>query len=319
MKVKVSIIMSTYNETKNELERAIKSILNQTLKEFEFIIILDNPDNIEHKEIINKYLKKDKRIIFLINKSNIGLALSLNKGISIAQSNYIARMDADDISVPTRLEKEYDFLQNNKDVDIVATSKIDIDEDGNVIGEPSYLPSEDRMIKKVLKISCLIIHPSVMFRKDKIQKIGNYRDFPSSQDYDLWLRASFYGLKFAIINEKLIKYTIRKAGISNSNPLKQYTLKKYIQKLYKQRQKKQTDNFSPENLQDYLRKNKVFNLKEIAKFKEGMKYINKAKKAFRQKKIILTLGYFFKSVFCHSKIKYVLYDYIISFLLKVRK
>ncbi len=102
--------MSTYNETVEELKKAIDSILTQTFKNFEFIIILDNPQNYEHKKVINEYLSKDKRIIFLINESNIGLAASLNEGIENAKGDYIARMDADDISMPNRLEKEYNYL-----------------------------------------------------------------------------------------------------------------------------------------------------------------------------------------------------------------
>lgn len=318
MKIKISIVMSTYNETIMELKKAIDSILNQTFNEFEFIIVLDNPKNEEHKKIINEYAQKDKRIVFLINEENLGLAASLNKGIDIARAQYIARMDADDISMPERLEKEYIFLENHLDVDIISTNKIDINEKDEIINIPSHLPTEDNKIKDILKITSVITHSAVMFRKKQIEKIGKYRLFPASQDYDLWLRASYYNLKFAIIDEQLIKYRIRRNNISNTNPLKQYLLKEYIQKLYKQRLKKGTDDFSLDNLQKYLNKNKAFDKKEIEKYRVGIQYIDETKKYFKEKKIIKAFIYSFKALFIHKKIKHVLYSYVISYLLKLR-
>lgn len=194
MNIKISIVMSTYNETGEELIKAINSILNQTFKEFEFIIVLDNPQNMEHTKIIEEYLKKDDRIVFLKNDKNIGLAASLNKGIEIAKGKYIARMDADDISIVDRLEKEYTYLEKNPNIHIVSTNKVDIDENDQVINIPSKLPTADSEIKRILKITSIITHSAAMFRKKEIEEIGNYRLFPASQDYDLWLRASYYKL-----------------------------------------------------------------------------------------------------------------------------
>lgn len=310
--------MSTYNETVEELKKAIDSILTQTFKNFEFIIILDNPQNYEHKKVINEYLSKDKRIIFLINESNIGLAASLNEGIENAKGDYIARMDADDISMPNRLEKEYNYLKENPDIHIISTNKIDINENDEVINIPSKLPTEDWQIKRILKITSIITHSAAMFRKKEIEKIGKYRLFPASQDYDLWLRSSYYKLNFAIINEPLIKYRIRENNISNTNPLKQYLLKEYIQKLYRQRLKNGKDEFSLENLQKYLEANKAFDKKNIKKFKKGMEYINKIKSNFKEKRIILAIKYCIKSLYTHKKMKNVLYVYIVCYLLKVR-
>ena len=318
MNVKISIVMSTYNETISELKESIDSMLNQTFEEFEFIIVLDNPKNEEHKKVISEYTKKDKRIIFIINEKNIGLAASLNKGIDIAKGKYIARMDADDISMKDRLQKQYDFLESHRDIDIISTNKIDINEKGEVINIPSCLPTNDEEIKMILKITSIITHSAAMFRKQRIVEIGKYRLFPASQDYDLWLRASYYKLNFAIMDEQLIKYRIRQNNISNTNPLKQYLLKEYIQKLYRQRLKKGTDNFSVENLQKYLEIKNAFNDKQIEKYKKGIQYINDFKKYFKEKKIIKAGICFIKAFFAHKKIKNVLYSYIVSYLLKVR-
>lgn len=267
----ISIVMSTYNETVEELKKSIESMLTQTLKNFEFIIVLDNPQNNEHKKVINEYLNKDERIIFLINEKNIGLAASLNKGIDKARGDYIARMDADDISMTNRLEEEYNFFKENPDISIVSTNKIDINENDDIINIPTHLPTEDCQIKKILKITSVITHSAAMFRKRDIEKIGKYRLFPASQDYDLWLRASYYKLNFGIIDEPLIKYRIRKNNISNTNPLKQYLLREYIQRLYKQRLKKGIDEFSLDNLQRYLVDNNAFDKNEIEKYKLGIR------------------------------------------------
>ncbi|MEW8956830.1 glycosyltransferase family 2 protein, partial [Clostridium sp.] len=114
---KISIIMAAYNETRQWLSKAIESILNQSYRDFEFIIILDNPKNQELKDLITEYLKKDGRIKFFINEENLGLIKSLNKGIKEAKGEYIGRMDADDICYLNRLQVQLDFLESNKDID----------------------------------------------------------------------------------------------------------------------------------------------------------------------------------------------------------
>lgn len=312
----VSVIMSTYNEKKEELEKAINSILMQTFKNFEFIIILDNPNNVEHIKIINNFLYKDDRIKFFINKENIGLARSLNKGIEIANCKYIARMDADDISLPERLEKEYRILEKDKSIDIVSTNKICINENDIEIEKSNDLPENDKQIKQILKYMSIIVHPTVMFRKDKIDKIGKYRNFSAAQDYDLWLRAVSSNLKFHIINEYLIKYRIRDNNVSNTNPLKQWIIHEYIYKLYKQRAKQGTDSFSIENVDRYLKKNKVYEIKSIEKFKKGMKNIEKCKKNLKEKNILISIHYLLRALFSHKKIKNIIFNYSLSYYYK---
>ena len=110
----VSVIMSTYKEEEIFLRQAIESILDQTYKDFEYIIILDNPDNDLHIKIIEEYTNIDKRIKFYINKKNIGLTASLNKGLELAKGIYICRMDADDISISNRIENQKKYLEENK-------------------------------------------------------------------------------------------------------------------------------------------------------------------------------------------------------------
>ena len=107
----VSIIMSTYKEEEIFLRQAIESILNQSYKDFEYIIILDNPDNNLHIRIIKEYANLDKRIKFYVNEKNMGLTASLNKGLGLAKGKYICRMDADDISINKRIENQKRYLE----------------------------------------------------------------------------------------------------------------------------------------------------------------------------------------------------------------
>ena len=109
----VSVIMSTYKEKEKFLREAIESILNQSFQDFEFIIILDNPDNELHISIIEEYALKDKRIRFYKNETNLGLTQSLNIGLSLAKGKYICRMDADDISENNRIELQKYYLEEN--------------------------------------------------------------------------------------------------------------------------------------------------------------------------------------------------------------
>lgn len=103
----VSVVMAIYNEPVEWMRQAIDSILYQSFKDFEFIIINDNPIRVENKEILDEYSAKDSRVIVVLNEENIGLTKSLNKGLAIASGEYIARMDADDIAMPERLRMQY--------------------------------------------------------------------------------------------------------------------------------------------------------------------------------------------------------------------
>lgn len=316
MEKQISIVMSTYNECEQDLKKSIDSMLSQTFSNFEFIIILDNPQNNVHKKILSEYEKNDDRIRLFFNPENIGLAASLNKGIHLANSKYIARMDADDISVPTRLEKEFSFLEKHPNIDIISSNKIDIDEIDQIINIPSSLPKEDKEIKKLLEIGSVICHSAAMFKREAILSIGGYRLFPASQDYDLWLRASDHNLKFAIIDEPLIKYRIRSNNISNSNPLKQYLLKEYIQYLHAERKKNGEDSFSIVKLEEFLSNNKAFDEKEILKFKKSIKHLEYLKASIKEKKYLKALWESMFTLFSQKHSKDLLVSSIKSYVLK---
>lgn len=112
MNSEVSVVMSVYNEPMEWISQSIESILNQSFTNFEFIIINDKPEGKEQIALINEYASQDQRIKIIQNEKNLGLTKSLNIGILHAKSKYIARMDADDISMPNRLKMQYEFMDN---------------------------------------------------------------------------------------------------------------------------------------------------------------------------------------------------------------
>src|SRR3989344_1456117 len=162
MKPKISVIMSVYNGMPY-LEQAAESVLNQTYKNFEFIIV----DDASTDDTL-KYLKllKDRRIKLIRNKKNLGLAASLNIALRQAKGDYIARMDADDISYPERLDIQLKFLTKNKSIDLCGSWVTLINDEGEKIGANRKNPRDDKMIKKLLGIRPTIIHPTFFGRED---------------------------------------------------------------------------------------------------------------------------------------------------------
>ncbi|MCT7481732.1 glycosyltransferase family 2 protein [Aliarcobacter cryaerophilus] len=204
----ISVVMSVYNGEKY-LAEAIESILNQTYKNFELIIINDgSKDN--SVEIIKNYMKQDNRIV-LIDRENKGLPYSLNEAISIAKGEYIARMDADDISLPTRFEKQIDYMQKNE-LDVCG-SYIKIFGDNRkerIIKNP--ITNEDIRFS-LLFFSCLA-HPTVMFKKEVFDKVKYRVDYKVAQDYQLWCDIVNADFKIGNIPEVLLNYREHEAQAS---------------------------------------------------------------------------------------------------------
>lgn len=245
----ISVIMSVYDTA--FLGEAVESILNQTFRDFEFIIVVDNPDNEILIESVNAYVEQDERIKLLINERNLGLGNSLNRGLEVAQGEYIARMDSDDISLPTRLEMQKQFLDANTDIGLVGCCAIRIDEDGSELGEMK-LPSNSATLRKMLPYTTAAYHPTWMLRCKTIEKVGVYRCFPVAQDYDFLFRCIDCGIKISNIQDVLFKYRVSTHNASVAKFLDQWNVRKYIQKLHRQRVKRGTDSFSKDELSKVL-------------------------------------------------------------------
>lgn len=182
----VTVLMSVYNG-EPFLSQAIESILQQTFADFEFIIINDKSTDCS-AEVIRSY--DDQRIRFFENENNIGLTRSLNYGLSMVRSPYIARMDADDISFPQRLEKQVNYLNAHPNVGVVGTAIQIIDK----YGKPSHIWKSMITHEALIWGLCLyapIAHPTVLMRQKTVEQIGGYKaEMTTAQDYDLWWRLS---------------------------------------------------------------------------------------------------------------------------------
>lgn len=198
----ITILLSVYNGLPY-LEYAIDSILNQSFTDFEFLII-DDCSTDGSKKLLEEKAKQDKRIRIINNEERMGLGANLAKGVELAKGKWIARMDADDISLPHRLATQYDFALKNPDIDIIGSWATDIDERGEFLSIRK-MPLEHDKIEKYIW-SCPIIHPTVFFKKEAILKAGSYGNEKRRQDYALWFRCVKAGLKFANIGEPLLKY-----------------------------------------------------------------------------------------------------------------
>jgi len=203
---KISVIMSVYNGERY-LKEAIESILEQTFKDFEFIIVDDGSDD-KILKILNEYAKKDIRIRIIKNKKNIGLTKSLNKAIKTAKGKYIARMDADDISLQNRFFKQVAIFKKYHDVSIVVNNYAIIDKNNKEI-KVQKLPSDNFSLYNSVRKNNIICHGSIMIKKTLLDKIGGYNELLDfAQDYDLWLRVFKNGYKFYLIPEVLYKFRI---------------------------------------------------------------------------------------------------------------
>lgn len=235
---KISVIMSVYDGEKY-LDESIQSILNQTFKDFEFIIINDcSTDNSLY--IIKQYATKDKRIVLIENEENIGLTKSLNKGLKIAKGKYIARMDADDVALSERFNKQYNYLEKNKNVFLLGTSAMMIDEDGNRSIKITAITQEKKIYSRLRKKNT-IIHSSIMFRNDF--ELFYRENFKYAQDYDLYLRVLSEGKIIKNILEVLLYYRVCKNSISFSRMGTQIIYSMVANKYYLERSKYGKDSY----------------------------------------------------------------------------
>lgn len=220
----ISVVMPVYNAEKYLVE-AIDSILEQTYKNFEFLIINDGSTD-SSSIIIDTYAKQDSRIIHVRNQ-NQGISLSLNHGITLAKGKYIARMDADDISLADRFEEQIKFMEKNQNIGVCGTW---VDLIGEIrAGEYKRHPVSDEELKVRLLFSVCFVHPSVIIRRELLIRTNNFYDpnYTSAQDYELWSRLKDC-TQFANIPKTLMKYRVLSNSVSalanNSKTDKRYNL-----------------------------------------------------------------------------------------------
>ncbi len=210
----LSVLMSVHNG-QYFLAECIESIINQTFKDFEFIIIDDGSTD-DSINLIRAYAKKDSRIRIYENKRNIGLSASLNRGLALCKGEYIARMDADDFSHVSRLEKQLKYLNRNPLIGLVSVGRHYIAPNRLIFDTKIYPDNHHFISKSLIKGKNILDHGCVMFRRELISKMVEVYRFYYSQDFDLWLRL-MDKTKFGMIEEPL--HFRRRTMISISSTL----------------------------------------------------------------------------------------------------
>lgn len=226
MSVKVSVLLPV-NRDDGYLDAAVSSILNQTFKDFELLIIANNcTDELWSK--IENIKELDARIkTFRLELG--GLTFALNYGLNVAEGEYVARMDADDISLPERLEKQVVFLDKNISVVVLGTQIKYMDEN-NICKDilASNLPSDFNHLRKLSYFKCPIYHPTVMFRRTMILQIGGYKYGFYGEDYELWLRCIHQGYRISNLQDVLLKYRVHSSQVSSTSSNKNIYISKML-------------------------------------------------------------------------------------------
>lgn len=283
--------MSVYNGEKY-LREAIDSILNQTFTDFEFIIINDGSTDGTRK-ILESYF--DPRIR-LIHQENIGLTKSLNRGLKVANGEYIARMDADDISHPDRLKYQVNFLDENHGIGLVGSYASFIDEKGREI-QIWKTPETHEEIKKVFQTGNSFCHGLVLFRKECLDTVGYYREeFKYAQDYDYWLRISEH-FKTANIDRVLYKNRRTADTISRKKLSEQLNYHLLAQQLAKERHRKSIDSLKhidTEDVRSELIKKYKMSKSEINKFKSNI-FLRKFSESLESKDFVSAFNLWLKA------------------------
>jgi len=209
--ISISVIMPVFNAEKY-IKESIESVLIQSYTDFEFIII-DDGSNDNSLNIIKEF--KDSRIRLVTNTKNSGIVFSLNKALTFANGEFIARIDADDICLVDRFQVQVDFLRNNKDVGLCSGHFTTIDSNGKILKSFKVpISNEDCLMSFVFGNP--IVHPAAMFKKSLALKVGGYRaGTEPAEDYDFWQRLS-YQTKLENLNTILIEYRVHENNYSRT-------------------------------------------------------------------------------------------------------
>lgn len=226
---KISLIMSVYNG-EDYLVEAIDSVLKQSFTDWELIVINDcSTDTTE--EILNRYAQQDPRVRVYTNEVNLRLPSSLNRAMTYAQGKYIARMDADDICLPDRLEKQYAFMEAHPEVALSScrfmTLKNGVISSGGCGGR-----SDGDSVKALLLVTNPILHPGIIAKAEVIKQLQYDKNFTCTEDMELWTRFVMAGHKLQIQNEYLMIYRLHDKQITATTLEKQHREVTAIQKTY---------------------------------------------------------------------------------------
>ncbi|MDS0259779.1 glycosyltransferase [Haloarcula sp. S1CR25-12] len=204
--VNFSVVLPTYaNDDPEELGTAIGSVVDQTRRPDEILIVKDGPLSHELEATVERFETEHPSVFTSVQiPTNQGLGNALRTGVEEAAHDYVARMDADDISVPTRFEQQIDFLTANPDVDIVGGYIDEFETDPSEPVGRREVPTDHEDIERMARFRSPMNHASVIFDKETVLAAGNYRPVEPMEDYDLWVRMLLDDATFANIPEVLV-------------------------------------------------------------------------------------------------------------------
>jgi len=229
MSARVSVLMP-FKDAERFVGLAATSLARQTYQDFLVVAVDDNSSDMS-RAILSSILK-DK--VKFVNTSGVGVTKALNAGLKECDGEFVARMDADDESLPERLERQVSFLDANEDVGVLGTRFLSMDEGlVNLIWDNHDIPLDHDGIRIKMVTSCCIGHPTVMARTDVLKSLGGYDEsdkYKAVEDYELWLRALAKGVRFANLPDVLLRHRVHGSQVSkvlsdiqerNTNSLRQ--------------------------------------------------------------------------------------------------
>lgn len=235
MEKKYSVLMSVYKNEKSEyLKRALDSMLLQTVKPNEVVLVEDGPLTEELYMVINDYVSKYSDLFVIVkNKTNLGLGKSLANGLSYCKNEFVARMDTDDVSLPDRCEKQLAAFSINQEVSVVGGNISEfIGEEENIVGYRNVKENHEDIVK-YMKKRCPLNHVTVMFKKLAVERVGGYIEWHYNEDYYLWIRLYLAGKKFYNVQETLVNVRVGKDMYARRGGWKYFKSERGIQKLMK--------------------------------------------------------------------------------------
>lgn len=226
---KISIIMSVYNG-EDYLAEAINSVLNQTFTDWELIVINDCSTD-RTPELLSQYAAQDARVRVYTNEVNLRLPSSLNKAMTYARGKYIARMDADDICLPDRLEKQFAFMEENPEVALSSCRFMTL-KNGVIASGGCGSKWDHDSVKALLLVTNPILHPGIIAKADVIKSLGYDKTFTCTEDMELWTRFVMAGYKVQNLQEYLMIYRLHDKQITATTLERQRKEIIAIQKIY---------------------------------------------------------------------------------------
>lgn len=281
--------MSIYNETENQIRESVSSVLSQDFSDFELIIVLDKPERTDVESILEVF--NDPRIVFDKNEKNVGLAISMNKAASLAKSNIFVRMDADDVCLPGRFKREIEIIETGK-YDFVFSNYDIINDASQIIKEAKVEEdiSDSGVLLRMISLDPSVVHhPTVLFTKEIFEKAGHYRNFPCSQDSDLWLRMAENGCRFYKIGQSFLQYRANPNSVTNKRWYQQQLTCHYILELSIQRLIAGTDNYSLENYHQYLQRFRVDDDRAKIELRNAVNLLSESAEASASNKTLRSL------------------------------